>query len=60
MGATKWRDEYSKHFKGASVVILPDKEPMQASNGHQGSLLGEPAMATSATSSSTSSGSSRR
>jgi hypothetical protein len=26
MGAGKWRDEYSQHFKGASVVILPDND----------------------------------
>src|SRR6516164_4926592 len=26
MGAGKWRDEYSKHLKGANVVILPDND----------------------------------
>jgi putative DNA primase/helicase len=26
MGASKWRDEYSQHLKGASVVILPDND----------------------------------
>lgn len=26
MGAGKWRDEYSAHFKGADVVVLPDND----------------------------------
>jgi putative DNA primase/helicase len=26
MGAGKWRDDYSRHFKGAKVVILPDND----------------------------------
>ena len=47
MGAKKWRSEYSEHFKGKHIILLPDndqegKEHMmqvgQALNGHAASL----------------------
>ena len=32
MGAGKWRDEYSAHFKGADVVVLPDNDDVGRSH----------------------------
>lgn len=34
-GAGKWRDEYSKHFRGATVYVLPDNDAPGSAHAQQ-------------------------